>query len=435
MFGGLLRREQREISADEVIALVNQRRLGGMKGFSKSVDEGTAMRHSAVWACVRLIAGVGSTLPIDAYRMVGSESVPTPAADVLVDPSVDVSPSVWRYQMWSSLLTAGNAYGLITEFTPSGFPRRVDMLNPAAVSWSDESGVWVCKIDGQQVDRWPNGRLWHTAIFVPGGQPFGLSPIKYAARSINAGLEAEKFGGEFFTGGGHPSSIIYSEQNLTAEQAAGAKDAFVRATAGREPAVFGAGLRHEQIQINPTDSQFLDSQRFTVEQIARIYGVFPEMIGAATSGSSVTYANREQRAADWLTYGLLPYLVPVEEALSSLLPRPQRVRANVSAVLRSDLSTRYQSYQTALAAGFLSVDEVRALEDLEPMVGTADGENDARSIAELIQKIYLGVGVVITADEARTIANRAGAGLEGSMPDAPSAARMPGAVPSPTEFP
>jgi ssDNA-binding replication factor A large subunit len=88
-----------------------------------------------------------------------------------------------------------------------------------------------------------------------------------------------------------------------------------------------------------------------------------------------------------------------------------------------------------LAAGFLSVDEVRALEDLEPMVGTADGENDARSIAELIQKIYLGVGVVITADEARTIANRAGAGLEGSMPDAPSAARMPGAVPSPTEFP
>jgi phage portal protein BeeE len=88
-----------------------------------------------------------------------------------------------------------------------------------------------------------------------------------------------------------------------------------------------------------------------------------------------------------LTYGLLPYLVPVEEALSSLLPRPQRVRANVSAVLRSDLSTRYESYQTALAAGFLTVDEVRALEDLEP------------------------------------------------LPESSPAAPMPDAVPSPTEFP
>ena len=334
------------------------------------------MRHSAVWACVRLIAGVGSTLPIDAYRMVGGESVPTPAAGVLVDPSVDVSPSVWRYQMWSSLLLAGNAYGLITEFAPNGFPRRIEMLSPNVVTWHDEDGGWVTKIDNQPVGRWPNGRLWHTAIFVPGGQPFGLSPITYASRSIASGLEAEKFGGEFFTGGGHPSSIIYSEQNLTPDQAQGAKDAFVRATRGREPAVFGAGLKHEQIQISPTDSQFLDSQRYTVEQIARIYGVFPEMIGAATSGSSVTYANREQRAADWLTYGLIPYLVPVEESLSSLIPRPQKVKANVSAVLRSDLKTRYESYAIALTNEFLTVDEVRELEDRPPMPESPDDSAD-----------------------------------------------------------
>lgn len=366
MLGGLFRREERAITPAEMLAAVNERRLGG-RSLPSTVDDSTAMRHSAVWACVRLIAGVGSTLPIDAYRMTGDQSTPVSLAPVLADPSTDVSPSVWRYQMWSSLLLAGNAYGLITEFTPSGFPRRIEILNPNAVSWHDDEGVWVCKVDNQVIDRWPSGRLWHTAIFVPGGQPFGLSPITYAARSINAGLEAERFGGEFFTGGGHPSSVIYSDQNLTPEQAQGAKEAFVRATKGREPAVMGAGLRHEQIQISPTDSQFLDSQRFTVEQIARIYGVFPEMIGAATSGSSVTYANREQRAADWLTYGLLPYLVPVEEALSSLVPRPQRVKANVSAVLRSDLKTRYESYAVALTNEFLSVDEVRGLEDLPPM--------------------------------------------------------------------
>ena len=95
----------------------------------------------------------------------------------------------------------------------------------------------------------------------------------------------------------------------------------------------------------------------------------------ATSGSSVTYANREQRAADWLTYGLVPYLVPIEESLSSLIPRPQRVKANVSAVLRSDLKTRYESYKmaadigTAAGVPLLTVNEMRDFEDLPPVEG------------------------------------------------------------------
>jgi HK97 family phage portal protein len=155
---------------------------------------------------------------------------------------------------------------------------------------------------------------------------------------------------------------------LSAEQAAGIKSAFTAATSmNREPAVMGAGLRYERIQVSPEEAQFLDTQRFTVEQIARIYGVFPEMIGGATSGSNVTYANREQRAADWLTFGLMPYLIPIEEALSSLVPRPQRVRFNTDALLRSDTKTRYEAHAIGLSAGFLTVNEVRALEDLEPL--------------------------------------------------------------------
>ena len=94
----------------------------------------------------------------------------------------------------------------------------------------------------------------------------------------------------------------------------------------REPAVMGAGLRYERIQVSPEEAQFLDTQRFTVEQIARIYGVFPEMIGGATSGSNVTYANREQRAADWLTFGLLPYLIPITPTPSNSAPRTSSLR-------------------------------------------------------------------------------------------------------------
>lgn len=373
MFGGLLRSsERRSVSAEEILAAVNERRLGGGVSLSSQVDDHTALRHSAVWACVRLIAGVGSTFPLDQTRRSGDTQVPVPLAPVLADPSVDVSATTWRHQLWSSLLLAGNAYGLITEFAPNGFPRRVEMLSPGQVSWHDDAGRWVTRVAGQSVDRWPNGRLWHTAIFVPGGRPFGLSPIGSSARAINTGLEAERFGGDFFAAGGHPTAVLTSNEPVTKEQAKGAIDALVEASRNRRPVAIGGGWNLDQLQINPTDSQFLETQRYTVEQIARIFGVFPEMIGAATSGSNVTYANREQRAADWLTYGLVPYLVPVEESLSSLIPRPQRVRANVSAVLRSDLKTRYESYEIGLTNRFMTVDEVRALEDRGPMPAVSD---------------------------------------------------------------
>jgi HK97 family phage portal protein len=273
------------------------------------------------------------------------------------------------YQVWSSLLTDGNAYGVATEFGANSYPSSVELLDPSLVSWRpDANAGWVALLDGRPVDRWPNGPLWHVPLFTMPGAPYGLSPVQNARQSIAAGIAAESFGSQFFTAGGNPNAILYSESELSAEQAAGIKSAFTAATSmNREPAVMGAGLRYERIQVSPEEAQFLDTQRFTVEQIARIYGVFPEMIGGATSGSNVTYANREQRAADWLTFGLMPYLIPIEEALSSLVPRPQRVRFNTDALLRSDTKTRYEAHAIGLSAGFLTVDEVRALEDLEPL--------------------------------------------------------------------
>jgi HK97 family phage portal protein len=205
-------------------------------------------------------------------------------------------------------------------------------------------------------------------MFVMPGMPMGQSPISSARQAIGAGISAEQFGAQFFQAGGNPNAIIYSDSELTPEQAQGIKGAFNNATQGnREPAIMGSGLKYERVQISPDESQFLDSQRFTVEQIARIYGIPPELVGAATSGSSVTYANREQRAADWLSFGLMPYLIPIEDALSTLVPRAQRVKFNVDGLLRSDLSTRYAAHAVGIGSGFLTVDEARAYEDLPPL--------------------------------------------------------------------
>ena len=370
---GLFRRsgvEERGFSASDVIALMNDRRRSG--SMPPSVTTESAMRLSAVWACVRLLAGLGSTLPLDQQRRRDGLTVDVPRSVLFDQPQAGTTLSTWLYQVWSSMLTAGNAYGLVTAIGANGWPTTVELLDPSVVQWrADEQRGWVVTVDRQEVQRWPEGPLWHVPIFTMPGAPFGLSPIQNAKQTIAGGLSAERFGTDFFTGGGTPNAILYSDSELTQEQAQGIKSAFVSSTAGnREAAVMGAGLRYERISVAPDEAQFLDQQRFTVEQIARIYGIFPEMIGGATSGSSVTYANREQRAADFLTFGLMPYLIALEDGLSGLVPGPNRVKFNVDGVLRSDLKTRYEAHAIGIDSGFLTVDEVRQLEDRPPLPET-----------------------------------------------------------------
>jgi HK97 family phage portal protein len=365
---GLFRRnvEARSITPGEMIAMVNERRL---QSSTPPVDTRTALTLSAVWASIRLLAGVGSTLPLDVHRS-GSSNVSSIMAtpSLFVQPDPHLSLSSWLYALWTSLLTAGNAYGIVTASNGTGYPTSLELLDPSTVTWRSHSDEWEVTVNEKPMRRWPDGPLWHVPLFVYPGKPYGLSPIQNAKLSIGAGLSAERFGAQFFDSGGNPNALIYSEQELSAEQAQGIKRAFTRATTNnREPAVLGAGLKYERIQIAPDESQFLETGRFTVEQVARMYGIPPELIGGTSSGSSVTYANREQRAADWLTFGLMPYLVAIEEALSGLLPPGQRVKFNVDGLLRADLSTRYAAHASAIRAGWMSVNEARIIEDMPPI--------------------------------------------------------------------
>jgi len=367
---GLFRRnlEKRTITPAEMIAAVNDRRRYGATQPIVTTD--SAMRLSAVWACVRLLAGLGSSLPLDQQRTRGGVTVEVPRSPLFDAPQPNTTLSTWLYQLWSSILTTGNAYGLVTATGANGYPSTVELIDPSFVQWSQDSdtGVWSVLVDRKPVERWPNGPLWHVPIFTMPGRPYGMSPIENARQTIAAGLSAESFGAQFFTGGGVPNAILYSETELTAEQASGIKNAFASATMNnREPAVMGAGLKYERVSVNPDEAQFLDAQRFTVEQVARMYAVPVELIGGSSGGGSLTYANRESRNADFMSYGLMPYLVALEDGLSALIPKPQRVRFNTDALLRSDLKTRYEAHAISLQNGFMTVDEVRQLEDLPPL--------------------------------------------------------------------
>lgn len=188
---GLFRRqpEQRAVTAADILAAINDRRSGG--NGAPSVTTESAMRLSAVWACVRLIAGVGSTLPLDVYRAQAGDFVEMAKPSLFQQPSPDVTLANWLYQLWSSLLTSGNAYGLVTATGANGWPTSLELIDPGAVSWHDQGGQWVAKVDNVMLPRWPLGPLFHVPLFTTPGKPWGMSPVESAKAAIAAGLSAE----------------------------------------------------------------------------------------------------------------------------------------------------------------------------------------------------------------------------------------------------
>jgi HK97 family phage portal protein len=199
------------------------------------------------------------------------------------------------------------------------------------------------------------------------GSPFGASVVQYASGTISAALAAERFGAQFFADGGHPSSLLYADREVTEDQAKNVKRAFLAATRGtREPAVLGSDWKYEQVQINPDDSQFIDLLRFEVENTCRFMGVPPSMVYGAVSGQHVTYANVSQADLHFLRYSLESYLTRFERAWFRMLPRPQVARFNRDAFLRSDPLGRMQVHEIALRNRLRSVNEVRRIEDEPP---------------------------------------------------------------------
>lgn len=403
-----------------------------------------ALHDDAVWACADLLSSSVASLPVDVVRTDGPTRRPvSPVPSLISSPSAVVTLDVWLYQVAFSMVTDGSAWGRVTTVNERGYPTAIELLNPGAVrNRRLVDGVPTVDVDGEQLQRWPNGDLWHApGKVVPAGSWFGLSPIEYGANEIDASLAIQAYGGRYFTDGGHPSAIVYTDQTIDADAAQKIKQAWLKATSGsREPAVFGSGWKYESIQSSPESAQLIESKRMAAVQIARRFMVPPAMVFAAMSGESITYQNVSQSDLQYLKHSLDRILVRIEKALGALLPGPQLVRFNRDALLRADTPTRYAAHQVALTNQWRTVNEVRALEDeppfddprfdepglpdgvdLMPDDDDVNGPEQARAVAELIQKIYLGVGKVLTADEAREIANRAGAGLTGAftVPDEP----------------
>lgn len=352
---------------------LNPRGQGGIR-----VTTDSAMRLSAFWRSVWLLTDLVATLPAHSYtRPAGGTAVKVPnQPNLLVDPAGDGTGfETWVSQLLVSMLVRGNGFGYITALGPDLFPERIDVVHPDRVAWkpANTAGAGEWFLDRKPIELWPIGPLWHINRYPAPGSPLGLSVIGHAAQTLGLGLEAQRFGTQWFVDGAHPSAVLSTDKDVDSTQAGIIKDRFMAAVHGRrEPAVLGRGFKYEAISVKAEESQFLATIKANVADIARFFGVQPEAIGGE-SGSSMTYTNREQRALDLLTYTIGPLTVRLERALSRLRPAGEYVKINPDGIARVDLITRLRSYDLALRGGWRSRNEIRRLED-EPALPAGEGD-------------------------------------------------------------
>lgn len=337
----------------------------GLDPLAKDVDPLTLI---PVYAATALIADMVASAPWAAYRE--RDGVPARAERqprVVTDPGVNgLDLFSWKYQCVTSLLLRGNAYGYITDWDSSMVPRTVQWLPPQKMS-VDESGVApVYSYKGRVVER---DRILHIPMYVVPGSVVGLSPVGQFKRQLEMGSEAQRVGRNFFKRGAMPPAHLKNvKKTLSKEQAQAVKQSFTASVSSSEPFVSGEDWELNAITLPAGEASFLTAIKATATQVAAIYRVPPEDIGGEVSGTSLTYKNLEQDMARFNTRTVRPVATRIETVFSRYLkPGPEYVRFNLDAGVRADLKTRYEAHQIALAAGFLTKDEVRALEERGPL--------------------------------------------------------------------
>ena len=340
---------------------------GGGAPAVSSIEE--ACRDAATWACLHIKAKNIASLPVDQVRYQGARRVNVGKSSVIRKPSALV-PTLryWIYQASWSMFADGNGFGIVSAVDSMMRPAQIDLLAPEDVTERQVvDGIPQAKVKGYGVLKvFPFGELWHLPgeVLAP-GSPFGLSPIGYGSRVTGTALAAERFGGQFFTRGGHPTGVLTVPGQPTAEQSKNLLEWLVNKDK-REPLILPTGSTYETVQVNPSDSQFIELMRFDVEQTCRRHGVPPSMVYAAVSGQSVTYANVSQADLAFLKHTLSYPIDLIEDALSALIPAPQVIKLNRDAILEGDPEMRERLIDVRLKNRTMTVNESRALHDEDP---------------------------------------------------------------------
>ncbi len=351
----------------------------GVTDSGKNVNTNTSLSIGTVWACVRLLSDVISTLPIQLFERTadGKRALKYDhdLYSILHDsPNADMS----AVDFWSAMQTAlelrGNAYAL--KLKAAGDIIGLDMLKPDGMKVSrDKSGRLIYEYsDSQRSGKYTEDDILHIKGFTLDGV-LGMSTLAYAKNTLGLSISADSVASETFKNGLRPSSLLQSNKLLSPEQ----REAYYSRLAEWSSRRAGSALVLElgetltPINLTPEDAQLLGSREFSVEDVCRWFGVPPFMIGH-TQKSTSWGTGLEQQNIGFLTYTLSPRLRRIEQSISrSLIPPEDRRRYfaefNIEGLLRADSGARASFYSQVLQNGVMSRNEVREKENLQPVPG------------------------------------------------------------------
>ena len=362
----------------------------GRSNAGKRVTDRTALQHIAVYACVRVLSEAIAQLPLHLYKYNenGKERVPQhPLYFLLHDqPNPEMTSFVFRETLMSHLLIYGNAYAQIIR---NG---RGDVL-----------GLYPLMPDKMKVDRDEKNRLIYIysrydeanpnlkeqgdivlnadeILHIPGlgfDGLVGYSPIALAKNAIGISIACEEYGASFFGNNANPSGVL--EHPGVIKNPDKLRDAWHRAYGGKNShkvAVLEEGVKFTPISIPNNEAQFLETRKFQIEEIARMYRVPLHMIGDL---DHATFSNVEHLSLDFVKYSLDPWIVRWEQSLQkALLSDSEKgqyfVKFNVDGLLRGDYASRMQGYATTRQNGWMSANDIREKEDMN-MLSEEEGGN------------------------------------------------------------
>ena len=343
-----------------------------------AVDPSSAIQSSTVYSCVSLISDSIATMPVKTFRKTKDHREPTtpPAFLDAINgmPNPETDSFTWLHRTINSLCLYGNSYWLITARDRNGFPSEVYNLHPDDIQIDRKNGKAIYTFNGKETfTRYttfnPAGEIIHIKNFEQGSD-LGLSPIEAGSEAIGSALAQDEFSGSFFRNGAVLSGVIEMDSTPSEEQLRIFKQSFNRKHQGSHKAhnigILTEGSKWRPLSLNHEQMQFLQSRKYNKSEICGLFRVPAYMIGDLSETTKLGSSIEEQNRI-FYELTLLPYINRVETALTMMLPRNQFARIDVSGLLRANIKARYESYNLGRNAGFLSVNEIRAKEDLPPV--------------------------------------------------------------------
>ena len=388
LFSGLFR--SRDKPQNRTVGSTYSFFLGGTTS-GKPVTERTAMQMTAVYSCVRILAEAVAGLPVHLYRYTedgGKEkALDHPLYWLLHDePNPEMSSFVFRETLMTHLLLWGNAYAQVIRNGKGEVMALYPLMPNKMTVDRDENGQLYYTyrrsneeaptMEGSSVTLKPSDVLHIPGLGFDG--LVGYSPIAMAKNSIGMAIACEEYGAKFFANGATPGGIL--EHPGTVKDPQRVRDSWNSAFGGssnaNKVAVLEEGMKYTPISISPEQAQFLETRKFQINEIARIFRVPPHMVGDLEKSS---FSNIEQQSLEFVKYTLDPWVVRWEQSIQrALLTQEEKqkyfVKFNLEGLLRGDYQSRMNGYAIGRQNGWMSANDIRELENLDRIPGSEGGD-------------------------------------------------------------